>query len=244
MNKKWYISGCSISTANYVEHKKDAYPYLVADYFSKEIVLLSTPGNSNQTIFTNAIQALLNKDSELVFVQITTPGRQLFNHSLHYKSSTLGLTCPILIDTRWKQFTNVYSFLDQEYNQYVLLNQYVPILNNLAKLTNKKIIFINGYLFFDSAFFNNEIEENYYLLKDETKIIINFDNDTDENLKDQFDDIRKKLSVIDPTQWITLIKPLCDYSVDKGIDGTHPGLKSNAIFAKLIIDYLEHNDNQ
>lgn len=237
---KWYFAGCSISTTQYVGND-EAYPCLVGNHFSKDIKILAKIGNSNQTILTNAIEALLKDDAELVFVQISAPGRQKFYHSLYYQSNTLGHSA-ILPKAKWEKFKDVYRFVDGEYNQYVLLNQYVPILNHIANLNKKKIVYINGHLYFDPLFFSNDNVNNYYNLSYETKMLINFETEPDEKLKEQIEDIRAKLSVIDQTQWVNLTDPLTSsYAVDKGNDGAHPGKKSNIIFANLIINFLEKN---
>lgn len=242
MNKKWYFAGCSLSTTGYVEKNK-AYPCLIGAYFNKEIEVIAKVGNSNQMIFVSTLEALLKDDCEVVFVQITTPGREHFQTNMFYRTSTLSSN-PLVPEGKWQTFKDMYRFVDQEYNQYTLINQYIPILNSIAKLVNKKLIFINGYLFFDELFFTSDEVNDFYKLKEETKNIINFDNETDENIKLQIDDIKHKLSVIDKNQWIALFKPLSSYRVDLGSDNVHPGTESNSIFANLIIDYIKSNGIQ
>ena len=238
MSKSWHFHGCSLSTDEYVIDKADAYPNLVGEHFSKDVVIKAKGGNSNQSIFADTIVSLLDDTCDTVFVQITEPGRQNFYLDCDNKVSTLGEN-RIFPKSKWNSFLNTFRIIDQEYNQYVLLNRNIPILNKLATATGKKLYFINGYLYVNSIFFNYDTDINYYLLDDECKRIINFDEHQDDMLGKQINDIRQKLSVINPTQWIMLEKTLSSLRVDSGTDNMHPGVESNLLYAKLVIEYIE-----
>lgn len=235
----WHFHGCSLSTDNYVKNKDDAYPRLVGKHFNQTVDIKAVMGNSNQTIFSCAIDSLLDDSVNTVFVQITTPGRQAFYHDYKCITSTLGKTSYEIPNKKWQTFLDVFNLLDQEYNQFVLLSHYVPRLAKLASITGKHLHFINGYMTIDPIFFSDNKDVNYYLLNDDTKRILNFSNKPDDNIAAQIVDIKQKLACMKDTSWVTIVNPLRDYAVDKGLDGLHPGVKSNKIFAEIIIEYLE-----
>ena len=85
----------------------------------------------------------------------------------------------------------------------------------------------------------NNIENVFESMLPSTRDIIDLNHLPDDDLVECIAEIRNFLSVIDVNQWVSIetIK-----RVDKGIDGSHPGPKSNEIFANTILQFLKEKN--
>lgn len=235
--EEWHFTGCSLTSDYYLKNSSDVYPALVGKHFNVKVNNKAVRGRSNFEIFQDSLESLTDKNCSKLFVQITEPGRETFHHSYDLLS-TISSVSPIIPTKKFTNFSNIYKVLDQEYNQYRLLNRFVPILNNFANSLGKKVYFINGNLYLNNVYFNNEPINNWFSLDERLKHIIDFDYQPDNMLVNQINDIRAKLSVINPTQWILLLNTICSLQTDTATDDIHPGVESNKLYAKILINFL------
>ena len=217
------------------------YSDVVCNSLGVECINLAKDGCGNREILLQAL-ILLTTEVECIFVQWSAPGRTHFQTSYDMSYSTNSLNNPhrYITDKNYKNFVDVFKIVDSSYNQYAEINTQITILNNLSEKLDKKIYYINGLMHIDPVFLNtNNIENIFESMLPTTIDIIDLDHLPDDDLVECIAEIRNFLSVIDVDQWVSTEKIT---HVDKGIDGSHPGPKSNEIFANTILQFLKEKN--
>jgi hypothetical protein len=96
-------------------------------------------------------------------------------------------------------------------------------------------------MYFDPIFLNKDPIINLFELSSTTKKITDFEHETDENIINTIKSIREKLKVINKNKWILLEESMKSLQLDFGSDNSHPGIKSQQLYADKIIKFLRKN---
>ena len=233
--------GCSLTEGVPFVELNQRYSDVVCNSLGVECINLAKGGSGNREILVQAL-TLLTTDVDCIFVEWSAPGRARFQtfYDMEYYTNSPNNPNRYITDKNYKNFVDVFKIVDSSYNQYAEINTQITILNNLSEKLDKKIYYINGLMHIDPVFLNtNNIENIFESMLPTTRDIIDLDHLPDDNLIKCITEIRNFLSVIDVNQWVSIetIK-----RVDKGIDGSHPGPKSNEIFANTILQFLKEKN--
>ena len=146
--------GCSFTQGDgFHKHERDIYlyPELVCKHFNWEYDNFAIRGNSNKRIFHAAANSIDCEDYSMVFVQWSEVSRLWLSphknvwwfandrSNAPYHSETISIDA----ETHTK-FKKTLALLNGDYQNLKDLCEYCVILNNLAKVYETRVIYING----------------------------------------------------------------------------------------------------
>lgn len=240
---RFSFSGCSITAGEGLELEKDdplLYTNIVSERYSASTSNIAEKGNSNQNIFLSALSEILFNTPDVMFVQWSglnrmwlypTPTSKLFlplQVTDGYRFNTISYTKKELqyLSTHW-------HILYHDYKHTVDLISYCNMLAETAK-NRTKIVYVNGILPW-----TNDLDSEYQALTDYTKELVDMHRTSINESNSNLQNLRKSFSSLDKALWVNQFESFHSLLIDKGLDNLHPGSKSHALYADMIISYLE-----
>lgn len=215
----------------------------------------SVGGASNADIFKNSLFLLTtNSDLKYLICGWTSVPRFNFNtgFELYETEASLNVNHNVVKGPLTKSEKVVTSNYIQNLSYRVgcLMNiqfeiadliKYINILNKVAKDNNVKLINVNAICPWDYGFFNQKTKP--FLPSDLTpftqKEILKVDTRSDDEIYKLYELQHKMYSdaggILEHT-WVNLYRSHQQMAVDLGIDGVHPGPKSNQLFFENFIN--------
>jgi hypothetical protein len=227
-----YFGGCSITMgAGYPAQQQDhnIYPNLIAKVMQCCADNQAEGGSSNLKIFTRAAKALLDKQHDTYFVQWSA----LHRHWV-YPSPKHGFYIGSYADDNIadRTFVAQYQLLNHDYSNIMALIDYTRILQQLAADAERNIWFINGLLPWTEDMLLPSLETSSY-----TQHL--YQGLTKEELNDYNERLRNNLELIDWSQWINPWDSIADMQIDNAPLDTHPGPKTHAKIADMILEIID-----
>jgi len=230
---------------------RECYPDFKLDNISRS-------GNNNLRIFQMATTALLENNYDIALIQWTSFMRHEWNAGFETWDTTvrsiLGSSSSRNVNLHNKTLSSSYiqdrvdNFFILEHAHYriVQLLEYMNILSRIAKLTKTEIFFINGLCWWDNNFFN---KIDYNQPSDTTlytQELLDLPNHSDEEYSQLYAQMHSDYEVaggVHKNKWLNLYESMIDNRIDRGLDGFHPGIKSNQQYANNFKRYLTKTFN-
>lgn len=257
--KKVLFAGCSYTQGagfDAEEQSPDLWVNLLHQnsFLSEyELTNSSSPGRSNATIFSCALELLTNNNFEYAFIQWTSmPRYEIYLGIELYSTKAVFMPNSTLFDVNTNEINYTKSYLENLNNRFTALAnlhyeildlvRYVNVLINVAELTNTKIFFINGLCPWDENYFVQltDVLPNDYTTF--TKALLNIDNRSDEEIFKLYDKIHNEYATtgtIQESYWLNLYDSMLFNKVDTNKDNIHPGTQSNQLYYKNFLKTLE-----
>lgn len=240
------FTGCSLTVGEgFAPDQRDQFIYdrLVAERCGFQRTNLAKGGNSNHEIFLTAARAI-PQEFDIIFVQwsalnriwlypgpdcewFTNDGQPEFRYRelfLDHKSKSL--------------FQEQLLMMNHDYHNIFFLVDYCHILEKLAKYHGKNLVFINGLVPWCDDLINPVGKDLASSLSDYSKSILDFDHRDDAEIIQLFSKLHQKMITVDLSKWVNIWQSFQKLTVDVGPLGHHPGMKSHAIMADLIVQHL------
>jgi hypothetical protein len=238
------FNGCSLTAGEGVSHDQN-YPSLIASH-SWHVSNISEIGSSNYRIFMRSIKASLSGQYDIIITQWSalnrmwlSPGPDSEFCSNDRKFSDFRYRDLYLDNNSINNFRNTLLLIIHDYKNIFELVNYCDILNNISKLTQTRVVFVNGLLPWTPDLvlplptnLNNGLSEY-------TKSILDFHNRDDNEIIELFTQLKNKFAELDQTLWVNLFNSFAKDKIDYGTDSLHPGPQSHHRMAKKITDYLD-----
>lgn len=250
--KKFTFVGCSFTAGEGLALEKsdfDNYTNLISKKYNAGVNNLAVGGNSNYNIFITALNELLfEPPSDKLFVQWSGlnrlwlypgPDTKLFlSYTVASDYSYRGM---VYSKKQLQEFTNIYHILNHDYNNLITLINYCNIL---SKISNNRVIFINGLLPWTPEILDKNTVTNFSdILSNYSKELLEFKTRDDEELIVLFNKLNSAVSNLNQTQWVNMFDSMAVKLIDTGNDNAHPGPRSHRLYAEMIIKYLEDKND-
>lgn len=233
------------------------------DRFKKlQVLNEGAPGASNTDIFTNTVLNLSRHGDEIdtIICQWTSGPRYNFNVGLEkwdtseqirdrYRKHDVKLSNGDV----WSR-DYIYDIMDRLlvmhhiHWEIVKIVKYTNIIKNIAsQYDNVNCYFVNGLCPWDNDYFK-KLENVFPIDYTEfTKnIVLEIDHRDDDDIYFLYDKIHQDYQDnggIDSKYWINLYRSFQKTQVDTNFDNSHPGIKSNLLYADMISNIIEkHNE--
>lgn len=251
MMDKFTFIGCSFTVGVGLPLEKDDrnnYTNIVSKKYNAIANNIAVSGNSNYNIFMGAINELLGKNPDKLFVQWSALNRLWLCPG---PDTTLSLSHTINNDYAYRdisykkaelqKFTDMYHLLNHDYNNILTLINYCNILTELS-FNKTEIIFINGLVNWTSEITTlDTLQDMAVYLSPYTKGLLEFESRSDDELIEFFSKLHNAINLLDKTAWVNMFNSMMKTKLDKGTDHIHPGPTSHVAYAEMIIKYLESN---
>ena len=260
------LSGCSFSAGvglvepfidefgveNYPECKDN--PDLWINLMYDDVDNISVGGNSNLRIFQMATTALLEKHYDVALIQWTSfmrhewhAGFETWDTTMRSKiggiSKSINLHTHTLEGSYIQDCVDKFFILEHAHYRIIQLLEYMNILCRIAKMTQTEIFFINGLCWWDNNFFN-KIHYNYPNETTKyTQNLLDLENHSDDEYAKLYTKMHNDYRVaggIHENKWLNLYDPMNRKRVDRGLDGIHPGIKTNKLYASQFLTKLQN----
>lgn len=239
--------GCSITLGEGFEPEQregQIYPSLVAKHFMFDSDNLSHKGASNHMIFLITAQAIRSQRYDMIFCQWSELNRLWLSPAPDAWYYTTGHATKdyhskdLVLDTKTQnQLAETILMLNHDYQNIMILIDYVNILTDLSQHYKTKIIFINGMLPWQDDLIKNisHVDQlSTYTLK-----LLDADNRDDEEVLTLYKQLQTNFKSMNMKQWVNPFESFQSLTIDLGPLGHHPGPKSHRVMANLIHNYLE-----
>lgn len=248
---KFTFIGCSFTVGEGLEFEKtdvSNYTNIISKKYNATTINVAVSGNSNYNIFMKALNELIFNTPDKLFIQWSA-----LNRLWLYPGPDTKLTICQSINSDYtyrdifykkkelQKFTDMYHLLNHDYNNILTLINFCNVLTELSNKT--QLIFINGLLPWTKEIITLDTLHNMSVnLSQYTKEILEFDSRSDDELNKFFIELYTTVNTLDRNLWVNMFDSLVDNTIDIGIDNAHPGPKSHALYAEMIIKYLEENN--
>jgi hypothetical protein len=257
--KKILFCGCSYTAGDGLDMGSNS-PDLWVNLIHKnkmfdrfELVNSAAGGRSNAGIFQDAVFNIIKNDVKYAFVCWTSMPRFELSLGLETYKTTIsfvpgaGQKDHNLNDINYpknylRSLNDRLTTLVNLHFEILNLVHYVNSLIELCKKFKTKIYFINGLCPWDFNYFlklENTLPESYTQF---TKKLINIDNRDDQEIFDLYNKIHYEYNLaggIQAPYWLNLYSSLKSLQLDVNYLPSHPGIKSNQLYADLIISALK-----
>lgn len=245
-----FIGGSIPLGAGFIAGEKspEIYPQLVAKHFDANILNLGISGGNNYEIFMTACKTLLNKTVDVAVVEWNTFQRYRFHPlpdltlfiSPHDTSETCTNSRLPFTKNDLRNLQKLILLCNHDYHHIVTLVDYCNILVELAG-TKKKLVFLNGHIPWEKDLLgtHNNLFDG---LSKYTKSLVEFDTRDDKEIQKLLTDLTTSVQTLDPRHWVNMFESFTKQKIDVLEDGVHPGPKSHALYAEMIIKHLESNN--
>lgn len=241
--------GCSMTVGEGLKFEKqdgDLWVNLVSANFSAYTKNIAEKGNSNYNIFLSALNEILEYSPDKIFIQWSGlnrvwlyPGPDTVLKIFHTIGSDYAYRDINLPKKEIQKFANQYMMLNHDFNLILELINYCLILEQISK-DKTQLIFINGLLPWTRDLYQDDTKVNFSTnLSNYSKEIFDFNNRNDEELTVLFTKINNEIIKLNKNLWINQFESMLSIAVDYGNDNEHPGIKSQHIYADMIINYLK-----
>jgi hypothetical protein len=245
------FNGCSFTAGEgFSVETRDTYIYdrLVARHYSFESENIAVGGSSNYKIFMRSCQALLSNEYDIIFTQWSvlnriwlSPGPDSVFFINDLKHPDFQYRNIYLSKKEKDRLRDVLQLLNHDYQNILDLVDYCHVLENLAKNSKTKIVFINGLVPWANDLIQpigNNLDKS---LSEYTKSILDFDLRDDDEIIRFFTVLQEKMLTLDQKYWVNIFNSFQSNVVDVGPEGHHPGVKSHQQMADQIINYIDTN---
>lgn len=248
---KVVFNGCSFTVGEGfpLEQRNDyIYDRLVASHYSFKADNIAVGGSSNYKIFMRSCQALLSGQYDIIFTQWSAlnriwlspgPDSVFFTNDVKYPDFQYR---NIYLSKKDKdQLRNSLLLLNHDYQNILDLVEYCHILENLAKNSKTKLVFINGLVPWTNDLtrpISNNLGKS---LSDYTKDILDFELRDDEEIIKFFTELQKMFLTLNQKSWVNIFDSFDSNTIDVGPEGHHPGIQSHRQMATQIINYIDTN---
>jgi hypothetical protein len=138
-----------------------------------------------------------------------------------------------------QKFVKQFLLLNHDYHNMLALLNYCKILETVSH-TQTQLIFINGLLPWTKEIqflqTSNNPAKNFSAY---TKNLLSIDKLPDQDIKFFFNKIHNGLSQIDKRNWVNMFQSILELGEDTGTDNVHPGTKTHANIAQMIINHID-----
>jgi hypothetical protein len=246
MNQSICFNGCSFTVGSGFESKdRDNYVYdrLVANELRLTRTNIAKAGSGNYLIFMRSANAIMSKKYNIVVTQWSAlnrlwlfpgPDSEFFvNIEDGYRYRDIYIS-----KKNHKKLKEQLLILNHDYQNIIDVIQYCSILENLAKQYNVECIFVNGLLPWTEDLFSFTKNSNLADLSNYAKQILEFDHRNDHEIINLLINLQKHFENLNISSWVNIFNSLKDNSIDVGLLGHHPGIKSNKIFANMLKEFI------
>lgn len=234
---KIYFAGCSITAGQGFDIERNdprIYPNLVCSEYQSECINQAEGGSDNKKIFLKAAKAMMDHQADIYVVQWSA----LHRHWLYPSPKSAIYLGAHWEDSPMKSFVAQYQLLNHDYNNIMTVIDYTRILENLARLNFKQIIFVNGMIPWTKDLLTQEDYGPYaqeLMRKLDPAEVAEFRNRLTNNLE-----------LIDWNLWANPWFNIIDMIVDRAPLDNHPGPETHKQVANKVITVLnkltKHHD--
>ena len=211
-------------------------------------------GSSNTEIFENTVNCMSTTGNiDTIICQWTAMPRYTLNvgfelwetsKSLYSRSSNyhVELNNGIVYSQKYiNDLADKLRVLQHIHWEIVKVVKYTNIISNLAKLLGiKNVFFVNGLCPWDANYFTELHNVNPQDYTNFTKTeILDIKNRNDADIFKLYKKAHQHYAEaggINESEWINLYNSFNDQIIDFNFDGHHPGVKSNEIYAQLVVN--------
>ena len=201
----------------------------MADRLGAEVVNVAEISYDNQGIFLNAMQEIAHQRFDLVLLQMTELTRMVISPNMHGHKlmSTPHNICPNFVSDRdYENFVRVFTVMNTGFEHWRRLTKIIDTVQYLCK-QGENIRFLNGLLSWQDDFFTQDSSDFMSLILDE-------DNLPDSDIAQGRATVNQQKQTIELDLWLNPFESIKRMGVDKSMDNSHPGPKTQEIVA----DYL------
>lgn len=211
-----YFNGCSFTEGSGFSGSKSS-PLIYPNLLTNDAINEAEECSSNLKIFSATARAIIDNFAPIYVVQWSA----LHQHWL-YPSADSGYYIGTNYDNK-DDFVAQFQLLNHDYGNILQLITYTRILENMARCSGAKLIFVNGLVHW-----SREVEWMYNLVGD----IKSGPDRYVENLENNYD-------LVNWNQWINPWTPLQGNELDFApLDNIHPGPLTHKQLAELINERL------
>ena len=244
---RFTFTGCSITQGVGLDHEKNDpghYANLVGEAFCADVTNLGKGGHSNHLIFMSALENILFDRPDKIFVQWTALNRwwvypepnteKFMGHTIDddYRYNELFYSREKL-----QEVSDIWHSLTHDYKYTFDLIDYCNILEKVCG-NETDIIFIDGSLPWTADIVDETALTDFdRYFSDYTKELFNVERRDDEEIRNLFTKMRKKILETNPNKWVSQFNCWFRTAIDQGHQ-RHPGIKSHRMFADQVISHL------
>jgi|TARA_R110001599_G_scaffold125137_1_gene297926 hypothetical protein len=249
MNKVAF-NGCSFTRGDgfpIAERDTVLYYGQVAKHLGCEFDNNAKGGYSNLRIFHSAYEDIVSEKYNTVFVQWSyvnrtwlspRPNQWYFMGSRFAPINNIYGESITFTKAEIDKITDTYMLLNGDYQNLIELVTYSNILEQLAKVYNTKIVFINGIVLWTEDMF--QPFDSVAGLSDYAKEVYDIETNTQAPVEQFHNNLYSKTSTLNKNLWINLCDSMFKITFDFAPeDGVHPGPKTHQLLAEKIILFLE-----
>jgi len=208
-------------------------------------------GYSNLRIFHSAYEDIVSEKYKTVFVQWSyvnrtwlspRPNQWYFMGSRFAPINDIYGESITFTKAEIDKITDTYMLLNGDYQNLIELVTYSNILEQLAKVYNTKIVFINGIVLWTEDMFEHYSTDAslQQALSDYAKEIYDNDNRPETVVSKFQAELFNKTETLNKDLWVNLFESMYKITFDFAPeDGVHPGPKTHQLLAEKIILFLE-----
>lgn len=226
-----YIGGCSISTgAGFPGDKNnsDIYPNRLAQYFGTTVVNDAEGGSSNLKIFLRACKALIDDQCDLFVVQWTA----IHRHWL-YPTPDSGLFIGTPMESgEDTKFVAEFQKRNHDYGNIMQLIDFCRIIQDMAKVKNKKLVFVNGRVDLSPDMADRTLHRSEHFVRLISDLRQEQQNDFAEQLINNFE-------LVDWNQWANPWTSVAYMQIDNAPLDRHPGPATHAKLTQQILKCID-----
>lgn len=233
------------------DQSPEIYPQIVATHLNSKLINLGIVGGNNYEIFMSACKCLLENTLDIIVVEWNTFQRYRFHPlpdsslfvSSHETTETYTNNRVPLAKTDLNMLQKLTLLCNHDYQHILTLVDYCNILVRLAG-AETKVIFLNGHIPWEKDLLNTYSKHSdlFAELSEYTKSVIEFDTRGDKEIQQLLTDLTARVQTLDKKLWPNMFDSFTQQKVDVLADGVHPGPKSHALYADMIIKHLESNN--
>jgi hypothetical protein len=215
------------------------------------LINLAEGGNSNETIFHDAVRSLASSPKYLFVVWTIfprfwiNPSIELYNTPQHWGPATELFDINLHRVTYSKKYLtdikNRFFDLIHDHYEIVKILEYSQTIIKLSKLSNTKVFFINGLLPWDNNYFNKQEQTVPSNTTQYTQSLLDADTRDDQEYWALYNAVHNAYvgAGLPNDQWLNLYHGYKKhFMLDVGIDDTHPGPLSNQTFSKFLLEKI------
>jgi hypothetical protein len=219
------------------------------------LINLAEGGNSNETIFHDAVRSSASSPKYLFVVWTIfprfwiNPGVELYNTTQLWGPATnLSDISLHQINYSKKYLTDIKNrFFDLIHDHYEIVKilAYSQTVVKLSKLSNTKVFFINGLLPWDTDYFNKQDQTVPSNTTQYTQSLLDADTRNDQEYWALYDKVHNAYTAagLPDNHWLNLYHGYKKhFMLDFGTDNQHPGPLSNQAFADFLIKKLSFSN--
>jgi hypothetical protein len=256
------FSGCSLTAGCGFELEKQDPALWVNQLHQKlfpsnDLLNVSAGGRSNAGIFQDTVSALLTHPVDHAIVQWTGFPRYELEVGFELYSTSQCFTASPVTNSGHQLNTISYSsqylndvkdrFIALSHDQYEIVQilKYTNAIQQLGKLTNTKLSFVNGMCPWDQDFFVKLTTLTVpSQLTGYTQKLLNVETRDDNEIFKLYNKMHQQYQDagnVNDSTWLNLYDSMRQLQLDVNLDGRHPGPESNTLYARKFAQALIEN---